>query len=410
MEYPRLPIPPAIMVSEAQSFAQYTIRERLPAIIKQAIADNSFSQSALANLQSLAAELPNGAIRPIQADGGPDVAAWSTYVEPFEGNSWLNTPFYFAEAYFYRRILEAISYFQAQPGQAIDPFAIQKHASLATAMAAIRSIAPTTQPSTSPANHGWQPIDLIRFLSLALWGNRVDLSLWSATETSRVRTEVEQDEANILVNHSHLITDYLSQIRSARMDFVVDNGGFELACDLLLVDFLLSTHIAETVHLHLKPYPIFVSDAMIGDVHHTLAVLAADQDEGVRSLAARLQGFIRSDRLSLQDHFFWVAPLPFWEMPSGLKQELAQSNLVFVKGDANYRRLLGDCHWALTTPFEEVVNYFPAPLAALRTIKSEAMTGLRSEQAEQLTRDDPTWLINGQWGIIHFVNKAKTVF
>ena len=59
------------MVSEPNSFAQYTIRKRLPVIIQQVIADNSLSQSALANLKALATELFDGIICPIQADGGP---------------------------------------------------------------------------------------------------------------------------------------------------------------------------------------------------------------------------------------------------------------------------------------------------------------------------------------------------
>lgn len=407
-EYPHLPIPPALMVSEPNSFAQYTIRKRLPAIIQQVTADNSLSQSALANLKALATELFDGIIRPIQADGGTDVAAWSIYVEPFEGNSWLDIPFYFAEAYFYRRILEAIGYFQAHPDHRSDPFAQQKHLGLETALEAIRVITPTPDPTMQGSvPYNWQPGELIRLLYLALWGNRLDLSLWSAGESSRIRTQVEQDEVNILVNHSDLIGNQLSQTQSERFDFIVDNAGFELVSDLILVDFLLSAQIVETFVLHLKPYPIFVSDAMIADVHHTLAVLAVDQNEAVRSFAARLRNFITKGRLTLQGNFFWSAPLPFWKMPLGLRQELAQSQLVFVKGDANYRRLLGDCHWAFTTPLEDIASYIPAPLVALRTLKSEVVAGLSLEQIDRLDKEDPQWLINGQWGLIHFVNSSE---
>lgn len=404
LERPRLPIPPALMVSEPGSFAQYTIRERLPAIIQRAIADHSFSQAAVANLQALATELFDGVIRPIQADGGIDGTAWATYVEPFQGNSWFDTPFYFAEAYFYRRILEAIAYFQAEPEHRCDPYLKQKHRSLETAIAAIRTI--TSQLAPIPPNAARQDQlhrELIRCLYLALWGNRVDLSLWSAEESSRIRAEVDQEEAYILVNHSSLIADYLSQGPYSRLDLIVDNAGFELVCDLVLVDVLLSSSVAETIYLHLKPAPIFVSDAMIRDVHHTLNVLASDSNEAVRSLSDRLQTAVTTGRLSLQDDLFWTAPLPFWEMPEVLGQELAQSSLVIVKGDANYRRLVGDCHWAVTTPIADIVNYFPTALVALRTLKSEVAVGLQPEQVEQLNRDEPDWCINGQWGVIQFV-------
>jgi hypothetical protein len=405
-QHPRLPIPPALMVSEAGSFAQYTIRERLPAIIQRTIADNPLSQSALTQLEALTRELSEGVIRPIREDGGADVAAWSTYVKPFEGHSWFDIPFYFAEAYFYRRILEAIAYFQTSPAHRLDPFAPQKQQSLEMAVEAIRAIAPKNPPTLDSSPPNGQPLDLIRLLHLALWGNRVDLSLWSATESNRIRTEVAQDEVNILVNHSHTIADQLSQIQDGRFDFIVDNAGFELVCDLVLVDFLLSTRIAGTVHLHLKPHPLFVSDAMIQDVHNTLALLAAEPDSGVRSFADRVRRFITCGSLHLQDDDFWTAPLPFWEMPPALKQELAQSQRVFVKGDANYRRLLGDCHWAFTTPLEDVVSYFPASPVALRTLKSEVIVGLEGAQIDRLNRKDPQWLINGQWGVIHTVNGA----
>ncbi len=393
------------MVSEPGSFAQYTLQERLPAILQRAIAENSFSQSAVTNLNALATEISDGLIRPIQADGGTDGAAWADYVQPFQGNSWFDTPFYFAEAYFYRRILEATGYFQVEPDHRCDPYAQQKHRSLATAIEAIRTIASQRSPATPDVTTQDEHCqELIRLLHLALWGNRVDLSLWSAEESSRIRTQVEHEEAHLLVNDSDRLIDHLSQMQTARLDIVADNAGFELVCDLVLVDFLLSSQRVETIYLHLKPYPIFVSDAIVRDVHDTLTTLVTDPQDAVRSLAARLQSFVASGRLYLHDDLFWVAPLPFWEMPQTLQQELAPSSLVIVKGDANYRRLVGDCHWAMTTPIETIVNYFPAPLVALRTLKSEVVVGLRSPQIEQLNRDDPNWRINGQWGVIHFVN------
>jgi hypothetical protein len=47
-----------------------------------------------------------------------------------------------------------------------------------------------------------------------------------------------------------------------------------------------------------------------------------------------------------------------------------------VKGDANYRRLIGDALWPHDTPFAHVLSYFAAPLLALRTLKSEVCVGL----------------------------------
>lgn len=48
-----------------------------------------------------------------------------------------------------------------------------------------------------------------------------------------------------------------------------------------------------------------------------------------------------------------------------------ESALVFLKGDANYRRLIGDRLWQTDTPFADVAGYFPTKLCALRTLKAE---------------------------------------
>ena len=46
---------------------------------------------------------------------------------------------------------------------------------------------------------------------------------------------------------------------------------------------------------------------------------------------------------------------------------LAEADVVLAKGDANYRRALGDAHWPWTPPLADVVSYFPTPIVFLRT-------------------------------------------
>jgi hypothetical protein len=100
----------------------------------------------------------------------------------------------------------------------------------------------------------------------------------------------------------------------------------------------------------------------------------------------------------------WTSPLAFWEIPDSLKSDLSAANLIVIKGDANYRRLLGDRHWDFTTNFADIVSYFPAPIVALRTLKSEVVAGLKSEVIEQVAKSDSDWLTNGQWGVIQLVD------
>jgi hypothetical protein len=156
------------------------------------------------------------------------------------------------------------------------------------------------------------------------------------------------------------------------------------------------------VHLHVKPHPTFVSDATREDVLATVAFLAADGDTILQAWGNRLNGYLDSDKLQLHTNAFWTSPLSLWEMPPLLHAQLAQSTLLISKGDANYRRLLGDRQWDFTTAFQAVLGYTPSPLLALRTLKSELVIGLTPTQIRMAQQRDPAWLTNGNWGLIQF--------
>ena len=91
-------------------------------------------------------------------------------------------------------------------------------------------------------------------------------------------------------------------------------------------------------------------------------------------------------------------------MPADLHTDLGGSNLLFSKGDANYRRWLGDRHWPYNIPLSEVLNFLPAPWLALRILKANMAAGMSPGIPEAAAQKDPHWLYSGQWGIIQFVN------
>ena len=70
--------------------------------------------------------------------------------------------------------------------------------------------------------------------------------------------------------------------------------------------------------------------------------------------------------------------------------------------DANYRRLLGDRHWPLSSSLADTLRYFPAPLALVRVLKSETVIGLQPGQPGRLSRQDPGWMTDGKWGLVQF--------
>ena len=121
-------VPPLIMNSDPGSFARRTFEVRIPAILREALSLNpSFDEDVRRNIETLHAELTAGAIRGL-IEEAPDRPFWDTAAAPYVGRSWLDVPWYWAEAFFYRRVLEATRYFQPGPWQGIDPYAAKKRA------------------------------------------------------------------------------------------------------------------------------------------------------------------------------------------------------------------------------------------------------------------------------------------
>ena len=391
-------LPPFLRGTDAGSFARHTVTTRWPRIGRRVIDENDFSDAVNRRLEALVDELPDAVIRPIE-DDAPDVPLWNRCLERYAGQTWLEIPWYVGEAYFYRRIVEATDYFREGPTRGQDPFAYQKREGLAQSAEGIRALS----QSVAERSTGRSPERLQRIVRAALWGNQADLSMWGADEDRPDHFGSDDEDAHLLADDRGAVVEHLHSIpHPPRIDVIADNAGFELVGDLVLIDELLASDWAETVVLHLKAHPTFVSDARITDVHATLDALVADDDAAVRALAGRCRGYLSSGRLRFADSWIWTLPLVYRELPPWTTAELARADLVITKGDANYRRLLGDRHWDFTTPFAAVVDYFPAPVLALRTLKAEVAAGLTEAQVDRLNDTDPDWLVSGEWGVIQF--------
>ena len=407
---PKPPIPEPLRGAELGTFAHMTVTERMPRIGRQVLAENDFSPPVAARLETLLAELPFGRVRPLEDASAPDAADWDGYMSHYLGYNWLQVPWFFAESYFYRRILEATGYFQPGQGQGVDPYPNQKRLALEAARPATSALAKELDTALGkPTVSRGGVADTIRSLILSnCWGNQADLSLWSMNDKDRPDHQaLDQQQAHLLVDDTATVIDHLLRPGSQpkRVDFILDNFGPELAYDLGLADYLLSTNTAGSVRFHARVHPTFVSDTLIKDIYFAIDDSISSEDPYVQALGARLREHLHARRLQLCDDFFWTSPSSFWEMPERIRQELAGSDLVISKGDYNYRRLTGDRHWPPTTPFADVVGYFPAPLLTLRVLKSETILGLGSGKAEALDQGDPGWLVNGRWGVIQLFHE-----
>ena len=403
MYTPKLAVPPPLRGADAASFAEHSIAHRLPHIAQRVLADNPLTSAMRHRIQDLIAAIPHRTLEAFTDPEAPDMLGWHDYMRPYLDHNWLQVPWFFAETYFYRRLVAMTDFFRT----AFDPFAAQKQQGLHTTVARGQALATQTHRLLAD---GWRPEGLIHLLTLALWGNQADMSLWAPDDTTQPRhTPADHQHDHLLVNDAEAVAHYLTALQDAQrarptcVDCLLDNAGLELLGDLCLADYLLSTAQVQTVRLHAKLHPTFVSDAIMVDVRATIAWLRHHTDSALRTLGARLHACVRHRRLQVHTHPFWTSPLPMWEMPDDLRVHLAEADVVLAKGDANYRRALGDAHWPWTTPLADVVSYFPTPIVFLRTCKAEVIAGLSSAQVHELRQHDPAWLTNGAWGVIQFV-------
>jgi hypothetical protein len=305
--------------------------------------------------------------------------------------TWLNADWFFAETFCYRHLVQAVRWFET--GR--DPFISIKQAEL-------------------ESERIWQLLDaaleveadfsekLALLLSFVLWGNRVDLSHPAGELAAEM---AEEDE--LLVDDRHALVEYLAS-HDARpqeqVHIIVDNAGPELAMDLTLADFLIEA--GHRVVMHVKSHPTFVSDAIITDVWSMLQILEPRGGKPAL-LAGRLRLAWSEERLRLAAHPFWTSSRFLWDMPSALRDSFAQARFVILKGDANYRRATGDAIWDPAIPFSTVMDYFPAPLVVLRSIKSDVLAGVPVERTQRLDATNTPWRPTGRYGVIQFAVRGE---
>jgi len=346
-------MPSAIRSNVPGSFPESVLRRRHPAIIDQVLAGHPYPPGIQRALEDLRREITADRIEPFEDWG-------------HAGQRWVDQPFLWAEALFYRKLLTAAGYFGPGPWQGIDPFGPQKAAEL-------RGV-----PAADPR------LDREQLLHAALLGNRADLGF-------RLLTAGE-DDVELLVDDAPAVWRHLDAGPPGPVCVLNDNAGTELLADLLLAADLLRSGLATRVELHLKPHPTFVSDATTADL------VATVEHAG----NAGLWDALRDGRIEVVAHRFSVQPLPYRDMPDDLAGRLAAATLTIAKGDLNYRRLIDDRDWPPTDTFAERTAYFPSPVVALRTLKSDVIVGLDAATVERLDRYDKSWRTRGKYAVVQF--------
>ncbi|MFE1753806.1 damage-control phosphatase ARMT1 family protein [Streptomyces anandii] len=392
---PHLPTAPVLLADAPGSFPHSVLAERHPAIIRQVRDDFPYGPEQHRALDALLSSCTEGVIEPLPA-GAHDLERWRSWgLDEYTGRSWFEVPWLWSESYFYRCLLEAVGHFAPGPWQGIDPFRPAKLAELDAPetdeeLAALDTLedAPAADRATALL-HG------------SLWGNRADLG-FRLSAPGAGTTAV----SGLVADDSDALWALLSGRPPGTLVLVADNAGRELVPDLLLLAHLLEHGLARRAVLHVKPHPYYVSDATTADVVDAVRRLTA-----ARGAAARYGRFLWSamgdGRLTVRAHPFSCAPLPYAEMPGDLREQFADGTLTVFKGDLNYRRLVGDRRWPATTPFADVTAYFPGPVAALRTLKSEVITGLDvTTEAALDSEEGGRWRTGGTHALIQVASRG----
>lgn len=374
---------PVIRSDDPASFPHSVLAERHPALIRKVQDATPYGPHQRRALDELLKNTLEGVVAPPADD-----AWWDTWnVRRHAGRSWFSLPFLAAESCFYRQLLHAVGYFAPGPWQGVDPFRPFKLAELDTPEAAAELTALDTL-AEQPL-----PEQLKALLHGSLWGNRADLGfrIQTAEEGAAADSQLVSDDSESL---STLLADGSGR---GVLCLVADNAGRELIPDLLLIDHLLAHGHFDRAVLHLKPYPYFVSDATTADTLDAVRHLVAAKT----AAGQRLWSALSDGRLILRAHPFSCAPLPYADMPADLRDEFASADLTLLKGDLNYRRLVGDRLWPPTTPFAAATAYFPGPVAALRTLKSDVIVGLDAEtEAALVAAEGQRWRTSGTRALI----------
>ncbi|WP_454560909.1 damage-control phosphatase ARMT1 family protein [Mycobacterium haemophilum] len=379
-------LPPELLNNDPSGYAWEVWHGRTPKLIAQIRDAHPYGPTERRALDDLLAEVSSGVIQPLSSHAH-DREIWSSWGASYFGKPWLDAPFLWSESYFYRRLLDAVGFFDPGPWRWVDPFEDLKAAELADAELEADLVALDDLQRLPAARQGTAK------LLASLWGNRADLSF----RIGQSQLQREQAATRLIADDSADLWSILGP--GARIVIVADNAGRELIADLVLIDHLLQQGFASTITLHIKPWPYYVSDATAGDVAACLRRLARTTGSA-RAASDRIHAAMAEGRITLYTHEFYCAPWSYQHMPADLAREFALASLTIFKGDLNYRRLVGDRAWAPTASIHDAASYFPGPVAMLRMLKSDVITGLTPATVTELDATRLPWRTDGTHGLL----------
>ncbi|KAI9482649.1 MAG: hypothetical protein EXX96DRAFT_117673 [Benjaminiella poitrasii] len=443
---PNNPPYPAYRATNKESFAYETTIRRWPIIIDGVINDvkQTISTSAkeraeegttiIKAFEDLKKEMAEDKpLRPIQDDGA-DTDHWNKILKSyFNGLTWFTGTWLFNECYLYRRLAEIFN--NSQQWQRYDPFERQKietfrgsHGAVFDLARKMQSIVLALQTSSAESNEMALELVYHELIQVCLWGNATDLSLLtniSAEDIQRLQAIEQEHLAQrrqfILTDDTKKLWQQLKQLKGGRVDYVLDNSGFEVFVDFVFADWLIQSKRASEVVFHCKTIPWFVSDVMPKDVPQLFNLCfdrtffphdrSQEDVELLETMVKRWEKYVENGELKIRSDHFWCSGLSYWYMKDeapALFEDMKKADVVLYKGDLNYRKLVFDCDWPITTSFQKAIGPAMANefthIMALRTNKADPVVGLSEETARDIesraTRQE--WRFSGKYAVVEY--------
>ncbi len=280
-------------------------------------------------------------------------------------------------------------------------------------------------------------------LNLNLSSNSNDLSqmAWNRSLDTTITDDGKEIEDFV---------DYISSCRNQvkTINYLVDNSGVEVFNDLVLALLLVNRQFASQVVFHVNVLPVFVSDVihkdiegLIDKVKEQVKILRSTQPskledqkkwkeehsdadfilhsydnqqfDKIDRILDRLHECLTRKNKSTNEQVFVVKPSFEWNMPTLYKDLLNNkdvfdqtNSMLIVKGDLNYRRLVGDNQWRTRTSLNSIVKrYVKVPILVIRSFKSSVILDICKPQ--KWAARDPEWKTDGKYGTVRFLKLQK---
>ncbi|CDO95414.1 unnamed protein product [Kluyveromyces dobzhanskii CBS 2104] len=436
-------IPRVYSTGDKGTFGEFTAAVRWPAILQNASDDLELAiNQAETQLKKEQGKIISEQIvqlkQDVETNSKPallpeEYEVFNKFLKENDTETWKNGDWLFLEILLYRKVN---LFFKGQSEWAnFDIFDRLKTSTFESSKAGVLDLATYYHGVVDKFNGNEDAIPLLfqEFIEISLWGNATDLSLLATATVDDI--SAIQDSANRLKQKSNILIDdtanaykhLVSQNGDARVDFILDNSGFELYTDLLFAAFMLDSKLASSVVLHGKDIPYMVSDVMIKDFEDIIKQLEDPKFFVVKDrthldfITQKIKNYAAEGKISIKAHPFWTGPLDFWHIDPTETQfggaechkDLSNSKLCIFKGDLNYRKLTGDRIWPRTTPWATSIG----PLKdnglvtlSLRTAKADVIVGLKEGEDEKLSKywgeqgneNGSWWTSSGKWAVICF--------